>query len=88
MVANHITSLRMGEEYMEVYEAYDNCEDFEEMRLVMSLTVLKMLYCLKKANVGRVRSTMMSVVVVKVLGDSEMRRKFILYCLIMLSKCV
>jgi len=54
----------------------------------MSLTVLKMSYCLKKAKVRRVRSIMMSVVVVKALGDSEMSRKFILYCLIMLSKYV
>jgi hypothetical protein len=30
----------------------------------------------------------MSVVVVRVLGDSEMSRKFVLYCLIILSKYV
>jgi len=54
----------------------------------MPSTVLKVLYCLKKVKVRRVRSIVMSVVVVKVLGDSEMSRKFILYCLIMLSKYV
>jgi hypothetical protein len=41
----------VDEEYMEVYETYDNCEDFEEMRLVMPSTVLKMSYCLKKVKV-------------------------------------
>ena len=60
----------------------------QEIRLVMPSTVLKMLYCLKKAKVQRVRSIMMGVVVVKVLGDSETSRKFILYCLIILSKYV
>jgi len=54
----------------------------------MSSTVLKMSYCLKKAKVQRVRSIVISVVVTKVLGNSEMSRKFILYCLIMLSKYV
>jgi hypothetical protein len=54
----------------------------------MPLTELIMICWLKKAKVQTLTSVMMSVGVMKVLGDSERSRNFILYCLIMLSKYV
>jgi hypothetical protein len=67
---------------MEVYVTQVNCKDFEEMGLVMPSTVLKMTSCLKKVKNKKFSDEW------KVLGDSEMSRNFILYCLILLCKYV